>query len=126
MYVTFIILVGALAGRAARKRWQVAAFATSVVVVGPAAGIGIATHGIAWGFPLADLVWWFDVVMLVEGFTSSVLASVLATPGCEFGVWRDLRARGRGDSFQAEDGLACVVGLHLLDSWEARRRLAAA
>jgi hypothetical protein len=123
MFLTFIILVGALAGPASRWRWQVSAVAASATAVGVAAVVGLATRGAAWGFPLADLVWWFDVLMLAEGLTSSILAAVFGTPRCEVGVWRDLVARARGRSFQPEDGLACVVGLHLLDAWEARRAI---
>jgi len=62
--------------------------------------------------------------MLVEGLAASALAVVLGTPGCEIGVWNELRTRARCGSFRPEDGLACIVGLHLLDGWEERRRLA--
>lgn len=122
MFVTFLILVGALAGPRARRRWQVAASGLLVSAGVVAAFIGVATRGAAWGFPLADLVWWFDVVMLIQGLAASILAAILGTAGCEVGVWPELLARARGRRSLPEDGLACVVGLHLLDAWEARRR----
>jgi len=36
-------------------------------------------------------------------------------------VWPELLARARGRSARSEQGLACIVGLHLIDAWEARR-----
>jgi hypothetical protein len=122
MFITFLILVGTLVRPAARRRVQVGAFAVSVVVVAIAALIGLLTRGAAWGFPLADLVWLFDVVMLAEGLAATLLAIFLGTPGCEIGVWSELLARARGRDFETQVGLSCVVGLHWLDAWEARRR----
>ncbi len=127
MFVVFVILVGAvasaLAGPEARRRWQVGTIAASIAAVTGAAVIGKVTQGSVWGFPLADLVWWFDVVVLVEELTATVLAIALGTPGCEIGVWPELLARARGGDAKSEDFLACLVGLHLLDGWEARRRV---
>jgi hypothetical protein len=91
-------------------------------VVATAGVIGTITQGSFWGFPLADLVWWFDILMLTEGFVATVLAIALGTPGCEIGVWPELVARVRGGSAASDHGLACMVGLHLIDGWEARRQ----
>ena len=124
MFITFILLVGALTGPTARRRAQIAAVIGSVLAVAFAAALGIVIDGAGWGFPLADVVWWFDVVMLVEGGVALVLAVVLRFPGCEIGVWRELLARARGGTARPEEGLACIVGLHLLDTWEARRNAA--
>lgn len=127
MFTSFLILVGALAttlaGPAAKRRFQVGAFAASVTAVAVAALIGLGTRGAAWGFPLADLVWWFDVLMLCEGLVATLLAIILGTPGCEISVWPDLLARARGGDSETHIGLACIVGLHLLDAWEARTRV---
>jgi hypothetical protein len=127
MFTTFLILVGALAttlaGPTAKRRFQVGAFAASLTAVAVAALIGLGTQGAAWGFPLADLVWWFDVLMLSEGLVATLLAIILGTPGCEIGVWPDLLARARGGDSETHVGLACIVGLHLLDTWEARARV---
>ena len=123
MLITFILLVGALAGPIGRRRWQIAAGIGAVLAVASAAALGIVINGPGWGFPLADLVWWFDVVMLAEGGVALVLAVALRFPGCEIGVWRELLARARGTA-RPEEGLACIVGLHLLDTWEARRSAA--
>jgi len=126
MFISLVILVGALAttlfGPAARRRFQIAALAAVVTAVAIAALIGVLTRGAAWGFPLADLVWWFDVLMLSEGLVATLAAIILGTPGCEIGVWSELLARARGRDFEAEVGLACIVGLHWLDAWEARGR----
>ena len=129
MFVSFVILVGALAstfaGPAAKRRFQVGAVAASATVVVIAALIGLATRGAVWGFPLADLVWWFDVLMLSEGLVATLVAIILGTPGCEIGVWSELVARRRGGDSEIHVGLACIVGLHLLDAWEARTRASA-
>lgn len=125
MLVTFVILVGVLAstvrGPGTRRSWQIGA----VIGVAAAFALAIATtrvlSGAWWGFPVADLLWWFDVVMLVQGAVASLMSSVIALPGCEVGVWPWLIARAGGRSAMPEDGLACVVGLHRLDEWEARR-----
>ena len=128
MLAVFIIIVGALAqsfaGPEARRPWQVRAVVALIATVAIAAVIGKITQGSFWGFPLADLVWWFDVLIVVEQFVALVLAVALAMPGCEIGVWSQLLAKlGRGTA-TSEDTLACIVGLHLLDAWEARRKVA--
>ena len=125
MLVIFVILVGALAaalfGPQSRARWQVGALLAAVAVVVTTGGIGYFAYGAFWGFPLADTVWWFDVLMLGEQVVVTLLAIVLGTPGCEIGVWPALILRARGGRPQVESGLACIVGLHLIDGWEARR-----
>lgn len=35
-------------------------------VAGVAAAIGLVLHGSAWGFPLADVWWWFNTAMLTD------------------------------------------------------------
>lgn len=126
LFTVFVNLVGALAasfyGQATRRRWQVGAVIASMIAVAIAAEIGKLTQGSYWGFPLADLVWWFDVSVLVEQVAATLLAIALGTPGCEIGVWADLLARNRSGPSTPEAGLACIVGLHLVDAWEARRR----
>ncbi|MGH7765392.1 MAG: hypothetical protein ACREOM_13355 [Candidatus Dormibacteraceae bacterium] len=130
MLITFVILVGALAARLAgerfRRPWQVGAMVMAASVVVAAGGIGVIVGGSVWGFPLADVVWWFDVMMLTEQVAATLLAIALGTSGCEIGVWPALIARWRGEAPSTENGLACIVGLHLLDGWEARRRRTAA
>lgn len=126
MFVTFVILVGALAsslaGARVGRRWQIGAVVVSVAAVASAAVIGVASEGAVWGFPLADLVWSFDVLNLVQLTAAEVLAVALGTPGCEIGVWSELLAgAGRGTA-RSEDVLACIVGLHLVDAWEDKRR----
>jgi hypothetical protein len=126
MFVVFIILVGAvgsaLVGPQARRRWQLRTVVACFLVVTVAAGIGMVTRGAAWGFPLADVIWWFDVLVLLEELVALLLAIPLGTPGCEIGVWTELLDRARGRVATADQFLACIVGLHLIDEWEARRR----
>lgn len=80
---------------------------------------GVMDHGSAWGFPLADLVWWFNNAMMAQIALSFAAAAVVGTPGCEQGVWQDLRNRGRDGGSHI---YSCVIGLHRLDEWEWRRR----
>lgn len=126
LYVMFVVLVGALAksiaGAQATRRWQLGAVGATAVAIAGAAVIGAATSGSAWGFPLADGVWWFDVLVIVEQVIAFALVIALGIPGCEMGVWGILLARARGGMASSETGLACIVGLHLLDAWEVRRR----
>ncbi len=126
MLVIFVLLVGSIAaalrGRQVARRAQVStllAIAGTVTLAGVAGQLG---YGFVWGFPLADLVWSFDVVLLAEEVIALVLAVALGTPGCEIGVWPELIGRVRGDRSSPSAGLACIVGLHLVDAWEARHR----
>jgi hypothetical protein len=126
MLVVFVLLVGAIAaaldGRQVAWRAQVGTLLAVVGAVGLAGAVGQLTYGSLWGFPLADLVWSFDVLMLAQEVVALVLAIALGTPGCEIGVWPELIARMRGERSSPSAGLACIVGLHLVDAWEARRR----
>ena len=121
MFLIFVLTVGvvvsALAGDRAASRAQFAAVVIAAGVVAAAGGIGWALRGSVWGFPLADLVWYFDVSMATIELLAFLLAIALGTPGCELGVWPELLARARGRSFKRTDGLACIVGIHLIDRW---------
>jgi len=88
----------------------------SAVVVG--AAIGQLLNGSPWGFPLADVWWWFNTAMLTQVTVAFALAVWIGTPGCEQGVWPELLGRARGERTSV---YACIVGLHLLDQWEWQR-----
>jgi len=121
----FVILVGSLAagpGQRVSRRAQAASLVLLGAVVAIAATASFAISGSFWGFPIADLVWIFDVVVLAQEVVAFLLAIALGTPGCEIGVWRELVARARGERAPSTVGLACVVGIHLIDRWEATRR----
>ncbi|MGH3012705.1 MAG: hypothetical protein ACRDMY_12840, partial [Gaiellaceae bacterium] len=75
--------------------------------------------GEVWASPLPELVWGFDALMLVETIVALVLAIALGTRGCEVGVWPELLGRVRGEAVSARP--ICVLGLHFIDDWEARR-----
>jgi hypothetical protein len=124
MVAVFAALVGAVASAAGRSPWpwRLGAVALFALVALGAALVGYTAFGRTWGFPLADLVWGFDVLMLVETIVASSIAIVIGTPGCEVGVWAALVARARGGTWAPVVGPACIVGLHLIDHWEARGR----
>jgi hypothetical protein len=126
MLVLFALLVGAIAaglgGRQVARRAQVGTLLAVVGTVALAGAVGQLTYGSVWGFPLADLVWWFDVLVLTQEVVALALAIALGTPGCEIAIWPELIARLRGERPSASVGLACIVGLDLVDAWEARHR----
>ena len=126
MLAVFVLLVGrlaaALAGEGAARRWQLGALVALAAAVAAAALVGRVFFGAVWGFPLADLVWAFDALMLLQTVVALLLTAALGTPGCEIGVWPELIARARGGRAAPAAGLACVVGLRFVDEWEARRR----
>lgn len=124
MVAGFATLVGALATAAGRspRPWTLGALALLGMSAVFAAAIGLLSRGNVWSFPLADLVWSFDVLMLAQAIVASLIAIGIGTPGCEAGVWPALVARIRGGSWAPVSGPACVVGLHLIDAWEAGMR----
>src|SRR5215218_3815864 len=81
--------------------------------------VGEVRSGAVWGSPLSDVVWTLDVTMLFQTIVALLIAVVLGTPGCEIGVWAEIAARLRGRSASPA---ICIIGLHHLDEWEARRR----
>lgn len=125
MLAVFVLTVGAVSavflGDRVAQRLQVASTAAIAVVVGVAGAIGYIMTRSVWGFPLADLVWYFDVVILSVELAAFLLAVLLGTPGCEIGVWPELISRARGERAGWTAGLTCIAGVHLIDRWEARR-----
>lgn len=57
--------------------------------------------------------------MLVETIVALLLAIALGTPGCEVGVWPELLGRLRGEAVSTRP--ICILGLHFVHDWEARR-----
>jgi hypothetical protein len=108
-----------LEGVTPAARRMAATVALALLAVG-AAAIGLALRGSVWGFPLADGWWWLNTAYLGQLAVAFVLAAVLGTPGCEQGVWRELVSGQKGAN--EHTALTCVIGLHLLDSWEAENR----
>lgn len=101
---------------AARRIMATAALAVLAVAT---AAIGLVFHGSVWGFPLADAWWWLNTTYLLQLTVTFVLAAVLGTPGCEQGVWREL-LHGRERAGE-HTPLTCIIGLHVLDGWEAEK-----
>ncbi|MGH8946215.1 MAG: hypothetical protein ACRDVL_08700 [Acidimicrobiia bacterium] len=100
---------------AARRKATIIALVAAIVI---SAAIGLVLRGAIWGFPLADLWWWLNTAYLVQLALAFGLAALVAAPGCEQGVWRELLGR-RGSA--SHSPLSCVIGLHALDAWEADR-----
>lgn len=122
--LVFAIIAGSLAaGRdeTFSRRAASLALAAAACIAALAAGAGLRATGVAWSFPLADLVWLFDVTMLGTEVIAFALAIVRGTPGCEIGVWRELRDRRRTLERPLAGRLTCVVGLDVIDRWEAAR-----
>ena len=126
MLTAFVLTVGALSavlfGDQVARRVRFAALASAVIAVGVAAAVSYLRYGSLWGFPLADLVWYFDVFWLTVELAAFLLAVILGTPGCEIGVWDELISRARGGTAIRRQGLPCIIGIHLIDRWEDRRR----
>jgi hypothetical protein len=126
MLAVFVLLVGQLAaatvGAAAARRWQLEALIGLAVVLAAAAVTARGASGAIWASPLPEVVWTFDAVMLVETIVALLLAIALGTPGCEVGVWPELIARLRGPDAAVPTRPICILGLHYLDEWEARRQ----
>jgi hypothetical protein len=124
MLIVFVVLVGTIASTLAGTRavfhLQIAAVAALVGSGVVAAIVGQLGAGSLWGFPLADLVWWFDVLMLSVGLASTALAIAVGTPGCEFGVLREVAICLPRAPAPGAEVSPCVLGLHHLDAWERR------
>jgi len=120
MLVVFVVLSGTLGsaflGRRNVRRIQLYALLILASAVVAAAAIGQLAFGQMWGFPLADLVWYFDVLMLLLELIATALAIVAGTPGCELNILRNLMGHRRTSTESAR----CVIGLDALDRWEAR------
>jgi hypothetical protein len=129
MLIVFVLLVGQLAtataGPAAARRSQGRALTGLVVLLTAGALTAWVASGDVWASPVPDLVWGFDAVMLAQTIVALLLAIALGTPGCEVGVWPELIGRFRGGGVAPRSKPICVLGLHLIDDWEARRSRAA-
>jgi hypothetical protein len=125
MLVVFVLLVGQLArafvGPAAVRRWYARALVGLAVLFAAGALTAWIASGSVWASPLPELVWGFDAAMLVETIIALLLAIALGTPGCEVGVWPELIGRLRGGRAATSSAPICVIGLHFIDEWEARR-----
>jgi hypothetical protein len=123
MVAVYAVLVSELAkivGReAVAKTVRRVALVVLAAAAAVAAAVGEVRAGAVWGSPLSDLVWTLDAAMLLETIVALLIAVVLGTRGCEIGVWGDIAARLRGGPASPP---LCIIGLHHVDEWEARRR----
>jgi hypothetical protein len=122
MVAVYAVLVGELAkivaGEPVAKTARWVALGILAAAAAVAALVGELHAGAVWGSPLSDLVWTLDAAMLLETIVALPIAVVLGTPGCEIGVWAEITARLRGGPTSSP---ICIIGLHYLDEWEARR-----
>ena len=122
VYAVFVTeLAKIVAGEAVAKRARIVALVVLGAAAALAAVVGEVRAGAVWGSPLSDLVSTLDAAMLLQTIVALLLAVVLGTRGCEIGVWADIAARLRG---RPASPPLCIIGLHHLDEWELRRRLA--
>jgi hypothetical protein len=123
MVAVYALLVGELAkivaGEEVAKTARWVALGILAAAAAVATVVGEISAGAVWGSPLSDLVWTLDVAMLLETIIALPIAVVLGTPGCEIGVWADIATRLRGGPASSP---ICMIGLHHVDEWEARRR----
>jgi hypothetical protein len=92
----------------------------AAMLTGSAVLAAVLEHTV-WSAPLSWFVWGLDLAALTAVAATALAAAVLGTPGCEIGVFRDVARRLRREPGGA-DALFCLVGLHRLDTWEARQR----
>src|SRR5207245_10988984 len=90
MLIVFVLIVGAVSaavlGDRVARRVQVASIVAIAGTVVVAVALGYSRYQSVWGFPLADLVWYFDVFVLAAAFPTFIPAAVLGPPGCQTGV----------------------------------------
>ena len=104
------------------RRWGIRTVAAFAIVLVGAGSAAFAAQETLWAAPLTwllfGLVLWFFVLTAIAGPVSLALA----TPGCEFGALGEAIRRLRGASVPERDQpMFCIIGLHKIDEWEARR-----
>ncbi|MGH3646446.1 MAG: hypothetical protein ACRDTM_04625 [Micromonosporaceae bacterium] len=90
------------------------------VLAAAAAGLAIVMEGSLWAPPLSWLAWGLDIGLVALVSALLLTATVVGTPGCEVGVLAELIGKLRRQAYRGE-AVFCLVGLHKLDAWEARR-----
>jgi hypothetical protein len=98
------------------KKWP--AIASALVLAGIAAA-GYVMTGNAETEWLAQAIWLWEFYVFTHLGVAFLVASVIATPGCEMRAFHDLYSRITGKSTKEH---YCPVGpLHPIDLWEAGR-----
>jgi hypothetical protein len=100
--------------------WPTVAFVAGGAALGL---IGHVASGEWWNPVLAGWVYAGDIVVFAALAVSFPVAVATQSPGCELGAIPWVIARRRGTTFEPP-AFRCVVGLDVLDRWEAawRRR----
>lgn len=104
------------------RRWGIRAVVAFALVVIGAGAAAVAAEGELWAAPLTWLLFGLVVVFLTLTAIGALVSLALGTPGCEFGALGELIRRLRG--VPEPDGaraMWCVLGMHRIDAWEARR-----
>jgi len=100
------------------RRWGYRPLFVVLALIGGAIALDVALYGTFWAAPLGIvlLAWLIPLYAYLGG--SLILASILATPGCEMRAVPDLWGRFTGRSHIEH---ACPGPLDDLDVWEQRR-----
>jgi len=111
--VSYVVNIGY--SRAWRK-WPAIVSALAFIAL---AGFGYLTSGTVETELLAQAIWLWEFYVFSHLGLAFLIASVIATPGCEMRALHDLYSRVTGEPAMEH---YCPVGpLHSIDQWEAER-----
>jgi hypothetical protein len=111
--ISYIINIGY---SRAWKKWPALISAGVFVAI---AGVGYLTKGTIETEFLARTVWAWEVYLFSHLGAAFIIATLIATPGCEMRAFHDLYSRLTGIPTKEH---YCAVGpLHPIDQWEAGR-----
>ena len=101
------------------RRWGYRPLVVVLALIGGAIALDVVFYGTLWAAPLGVVL--LATIVPVHAYLGSsfILASILATPGCEMRAVPDAYGRVTG---RAHIEHACPGPLHDLDVWEQRRR----
>lgn len=106
------------------QRWGVRIVVAFAVVLAGAGVIALVTEGELWAAPLTWLPYGLVLWLFVSTTIAGPISLGLGTPGCEFGALGELIRRLRGvPEPEHADAMWCVLGIHRIDAWEARRSM---
>ncbi len=103
-----------------RRSWGYRPLQVLIALAVVALVVDLIAYGEVWEAPLGWLVWAADLFVFAFLAVSFVVGIALRHRGCELGALSALAARIRGQP--AHDTSPCMMGIHQIDEWEARRR----
>jgi hypothetical protein len=106
------------------RRWGIRTVVAFGIVLIGAGAAALATEGELWAAPLTWMLFGLVLGLLILTAIGALISLALGTPGCEFGALGELIRRLRGvPEPEGADAMWCVLGMHRLDEWEARRSM---